>query len=105
MPNLYDKTGREIIVGDVLKVYHFTAALRRKKHFMYKQVVGQRTFRDGMEALEISHLDMSGDFYIEACDGRTLSDYEIIQSPDCKHEDRPRVSASQSTSRDAETKS
>jgi hypothetical protein len=93
MPNLYDKTGREIMVGDVLKVYHFTAALRRKKHFMYKQVVGQRKFRDGTDVLDVSHLDLTPDVYCEVCDGRTLHDYEIIQSPDCKFEDRPRRAA------------
>ena len=34
----YDKHGREIKAGDVLKVYHFTAALRRQI-FMYKLVM------------------------------------------------------------------
>jgi hypothetical protein len=47
MTKAYDKTGREIMVGDVLKVYHFTAALRRKKHYMYKHVISDGTFRDG----------------------------------------------------------
>ena len=88
---VYDKTGREIMVGDVLKVYHFTAALRRKKHFMYKQVVGTRRFRDGTPALEISHLDLSNENYVLVCDGSLLADYEIIQSIDYKHEDRPKV--------------
>lgn len=93
MANLYDKTGREIMVGDVLKVYHFTAALRRKKHFMYKQVTGTRKFRDGTDVLDVSHLDLTADTYPLICDGGTLRDYEIVQSPDCKHEDRPRIAS------------
>lgn len=90
MAKLYDKTGREIMVGDVLKVYHFTAALRRKKHFMYKQVIGQRASRSGTPMLDVSHLDMTGDYYVLVCDGTRLPDHEIVQSIDCKHEERPR---------------
>ncbi|MGM4936262.1 hypothetical protein [Rhizobium sp. 768_B6_N1_8] len=90
---IYDKTGRAIAVGDVLKVYHFTAALRRKKHYMYKQVVANDNFRDGTPVLRVSHLDLSGDGYTLICDGSHLADYEIVQSIDCKHEDRPRPTA------------
>ena len=35
----YDKYGREIKEGDVLKVFHFTAARRRQQIFMYKLVM------------------------------------------------------------------
>ncbi len=35
--SLYDKNGRPLLIGDVLKVFHFIGA-RRKKHYMYKQV-------------------------------------------------------------------
>lgn len=38
MTPLRDAKGREIEAGDVLKVFHFTGA-RRKRHFMYKQAV------------------------------------------------------------------
>lgn len=38
----FDKTGRQIKVGDVLKVYHFQGARWRKHYFMYKQVIGER---------------------------------------------------------------
>lgn len=34
----YDKKGRLVEVGDVLKVYHFTGG-RRKKYYMYKLVM------------------------------------------------------------------
>lgn len=34
----YDKNGKQILVGDLLKVFHFIGA-RRKKHYMYQVVV------------------------------------------------------------------
>jgi len=82
MTPLRDKTGREIEAGDILKVYHFTAALRRKKHFMYKQAIGVVSLglREPKDFLKISHLDMDdADYYHQILDGRTLTDYEIIQ--------------------------
>lgn len=90
MANLYDKHGREIMIGDVLKVFHFTAALRRKKHFMYKHVVGFRVFRDGSTGINVSHLDLKDDCYVIVCDGSHLSDHEIVQSIDCRFDQRPR---------------
>lgn len=72
MADLYDKFGRKIIVGDVLKVYHFTAALRRKRHYMYKQVVDRRRLPKGLEVLVINHLDLNDSHYLEVCDGRKL---------------------------------
>lgn len=91
MSELFDKTGRKIMVGDVLKVYHFTAALRRKKHFMYKQVAIADRFKDGTPIFRVVHLDLTDDFYTLICDGSHLADYEIVQSVDCKHHDRPRT--------------
>jgi len=93
MANIFDKNGREIMVGDVLKVYHFTAALRRKKHYMYKQVMIADKFRDGTDILRVGHLDLTDDFYTLICDGKHLPDHEVIQSIDCKHEQRPRSHA------------
>lgn len=95
MANVFDEKGREIVVGDVLKVYHFTAAVRRKKHYMYKQVVKEDVFRDGTPYLRVSHLDMTDDGYTLICDGSHLRGYEIIQSIDCKHEQRPRTPSPQ----------
>lgn len=100
--NLFDKSGREIVVGDVLKVYHFTAALRRKKHYMYKQVTGTRTFRDGTEVLDVSHLDLTTDTYPLICDGGTLRDYEIVQDVAAKLDERPRKSVFTETKECAE---
>jgi hypothetical protein len=90
---VHDKTGREIMVGDVLKVFHFTAAVRRKRHFMYKQVVANDNFRDGTPYLKVSHLDMTADGYTLICDGKHLSDYKIVQSVGVQFENRPRHNA------------
>ncbi len=89
---IYDKTGREIMLGDVVKVYHFTSALRCKRHYMYKQAIRTRKWDTGFRAMFFSHLDLSGDGYFEALDGRMLRDYEIVQSALSDHEDRPRLS-------------
>ncbi|MFP5432352.1 hypothetical protein IL54_4820 [Sphingobium sp. ba1] len=90
---LYDCTGREIKLGDVLKVFHFTGR-RRKAHYMYKQVVeiGPINPRGESRYLHISHLSLGKDRpYFEFLDGRVLSGYEIVQSIDAAFEDRPRL--------------
>lgn len=89
---LYDRTGREIMLGDVLKVFHFTGR-NRKRHYMYKQVVkvGPISPQGRDQYLHISHLDLSERPYYEHLDGRTLAGYEIVQSADAAFEDRPRV--------------
>lgn len=88
---LYDKTGREIKIGDVVKVYHFTAAIRRKRHYMYKQAINIREWESGFKAMRFSHLDMNEGGYYEALDGRIMEDYEIVQSIDAAFHDRPRI--------------
>lgn len=91
MNRLYDKTGREIIIGDVLKVFHFTGS-RRKKHFMYKQVVGRYLTKDSKTPyLKLSHLDTSGDWYSEREDGRKVEGMEIVQGAFDSHEDRVKI--------------
>lgn len=82
---LLDKNGREIMRGDILKVWHFTGA-RRKRHYMYKQCLGA-TPRGRME---FSSLDFGAHTYTEPL-GVQLGDYEIVQSIACDHESRPRI--------------
>ena len=94
-PKLYDKTGREILVGDVLKVFHFIGA-RRKRYHMYKQVVGQKTLGSGTQYLVVSHLTPreSSECYYEALDGRVLNSVEIVQgfgADGISFEDRPKI--------------
>lgn len=93
---LYDRTGREIMLGDVLKVYHFTGR-NRKRHYMYKQVtmIGPINHDGQCHYLHLSHLNLGRDpGYCEFLDGRTLTDYEIVQSVDAAFEDRPRNAVS-----------
>jgi len=70
-------------VGDVVKVFHFIGA-RRKRHYMYKQVVGERVWPSGFRCWIFSHLNLKqpeerdGGFYI-ARDGRHYPEYQIVQ--------------------------
>lgn len=89
MINLRDKTGRQIEAGDILKVFHFTGR-RNKRHYMYKQALGIKTLGSGSEYLMLSHLELKDEYYLERCDGRSLPEYEIVQSVDAKFEQRPR---------------
>ena len=91
----HDKHGIPIKVGDVLKVFHFVGA-RRKRHYMYKQVVGTRTLGPkAVPYLMVSHLNLKpaderdGGYYIGQF-GQIEPDTEIVQSVDCAFEDRPR---------------
>lgn len=88
--DLRDKTGRQIERGDILKVFHFVGS-RNKRHFMYKQVLGTKTLGSGSEYAMLSHLGLKDDYYLVRCDGRTLPDYEIVQSIDAQFESRPRA--------------
>ncbi len=80
MANLFDAKGREILRGDILKVFHFIGA-RNKRYYMYKQALGTEMLgkTDPHPYLKISHLDFSDDHYHEIEDGRRLDDYEIVQ--------------------------
>ncbi|TGQ19273.1 hypothetical protein [Mesorhizobium sp. M00.F.Ca.ET.217.01.1.1] len=88
---LYDQRGIPIERGDILKVYHFTGA-RRKRHYMYKQALG--VFMMGkpkpIPFMKFSHLNMNDAEYWERCNGEVLPQYEIIQSIDYSHEERQR---------------
>lgn len=89
----YDKNGRPIKVGDVLKVFHFIGA-RRKRHYMYKHVVGTRPSKDGGEFLVISHLNLKpldgrdAGYWIFQ-EGHTDRDIEIVQGAYDDFEERP----------------
>lgn len=89
---LYDKTGRQILIGDVLKVFHFIGR-RRKRHYMYKHVVGVKEI-NGTEYLVLDHLDKEPSTYTLRMDNSILEDYEIVQGYSdngTSYEDRPRV--------------
>lgn len=76
-----DRNHREILPGDTLRVFHFIGALR-KKHYMYKHVLGIYThpeWREGLDALSISHLSQEGDSYLVLRKGQVETEYEIVQ--------------------------
>jgi len=96
-----DKNRRPLRVGDVLKVFHFTGA-RRKKHYMYKQIV-RTQWLGGYGGTPktlyffVSHLNLKpesiqddGGYWVGMAEG-LLSDCEIVQCPTADHEDRPKV--------------
>lgn len=76
MSDLSDKYGIKIQPFDLLKVYHFTGA-RRKKHYMYKQVIGNASFSD--DYFLISSLSECGHTYTIRKDEGILPDVEILQ--------------------------
>lgn len=95
----YDKRGIPIERGDIVKVFHFIGA-RRKRHYMYKQCLGVDRYRvtpEGWSAVFFSHLnfcemgDRNGPYHVAL--GEHLPDYEIVQSVEYDHEDRPRTKA------------
>ena len=73
---VYDKTGRPILPGDTLKVYHFRAALRREHRYMYKHVTG---YHESGKALVVDHLQPGSTPYWLLLDGKTKQDIEIVQ--------------------------
>lgn len=86
MNKLYDKKGYPIEVGDLLKVFHFVAAVRREKIYMYKQVIGI-SYTPLM--LIVSHMDNSTDTFRLMLDNSIRKDIEILQGfDDFKTRDR-----------------
>ena len=90
-----DKNRRPLRVGDVLKVFHYIGA-RRKKYYMYKQVVGEILIGGHGGAAkvayyDVSHLNMSDkeNYVIGKADG-VLTRYEIVQGLD-DIESRPKL--------------
>ena len=89
-----DNHGRAFMIGDILKVSHFTGA-RRKQYFMYKQIVGFRKLGGSggspkVDYFDVSHLNLSKseNYYIGKHEG-VLREYEIIQGLD-DMKDRPK---------------
>lgn len=96
-----DKNLIPLRVGDVLKVFHFTGA-RRKKHYMYKQVtrtqwLGGYGGRPKVLYFFVSHLSLKpesvngdGGYWLGMNEGMK-SDYEIVQCPTADFEGRTKI--------------
>lgn len=96
-PILCDCKGREIMLGDTLKVFHFTGA-RRNKYWMYKHVVERVMLgtANPRPAFKLSHLNLRPEsYYWELIDGRHLEGVEIVQgygTDGTPFDDRPKHS-------------
>ena len=93
MKKLYDKTGREVFPGDILKVYHFTGS-RRKRYYMYKLVL--KRHEDNEDFFVISHLNLREETFNYKCEDKVDTDIEIVQGyagvpPGWSYEDRPKI--------------
>ena len=79
MIQIYDKTGREIKEHDILKIFHFIGA-RRKRHYMYKQV-GKIVHlgKNKSPYLEIHHLNERDETYKQKINGCIHENIEIVQ--------------------------
>lgn len=88
----YDKTGREIMPGDTLKIFHFTGH-RRKRYYLYRYVIGVTVNRPSPR-LVISNLDLRGSKYEFECNEKVNKDIEIVQGygdNGCTFEDRKQI--------------
>ena len=97
-----DKHGRAMKVGDVLKVFHFIGA-RRKRYFTYKQIVDTRVLggyggKPKIPYFDVSHLNMDGgkENYTIGMNEGVLPGYEILQGLD-DIENRPKLIAKDQT--------
>lgn len=77
--NIYDKHGIPIQPGDTVKIFHYVAAIRREKRFMYKLAMLVEKPRDKISLMKFNHLDLTNGYYWEIMDGKVLPTYEIVQ--------------------------
>ena len=84
---IYDKNGYPIRAGDVLKIFHFVAALRREKKYMYK-LVDKRI--NNTNFFVIRHLSFRGNYYL-FIDDSIKNEIEIVQGRDSDFRDRQRL--------------
>lgn len=75
---IYDKHGIEIKPYDLIKVYHFTGA-RRKRHYMYKHVLGD--YESNPHYFCVSSLSSCGHTYNLLKDNKIHPEIEILQGP------------------------
>jgi len=79
---IYDQKGIPILVGDVLKIFHFSSGRGRnhRKHFMYKLVVEKvKVGKCGLPFLKIQHLNAHPSFYWQSMSNQIMRDIEIVQ--------------------------
>jgi hypothetical protein len=103
---ILDKNRRKIQVGDILKVYHYRAALRRRHCYLYRQVIDCEKWttdhKKSAYAFRISHLDLRNPDggYWEILNNAYRTDIEIVAglslTPDGQLQnfyERPKINA------------
>lgn len=79
MTTLLDKNNRQIMPGDVVKVFHFIGA-RNKKHYMYKIIHELDGHLYGAHAHNVHKDGISlGNSYALPRESCRLDDYEIVE--------------------------
>lgn len=94
---LYDRKGIPIMPGDTIKIYRYTAALRREKVYSYKYVEAVEKRKScKFPMLRIKHLSLSASHYHVLMTGEIDETIEIIQGFEgvplgCNFKDRQRL--------------
>lgn len=94
---LYDRKGIPIMPGDTIKIYSYTAALRREKVYLYKYVEAIEMRKNCKFALlRINHLSRDGKTYHMLMTGEIDETCEIVQGFEgvplgCNFKDRQRL--------------
>ncbi len=60
MKIFYDSVGNELKPGDIIRMFHFVGA-RKRKHYMYKKFIGYETYNKVTIGI-FNHLDGDGGF-------------------------------------------
>ena len=92
-----DKTGREIKHGDLIKLFHFTSAIRRRKCYMYKLVMESK---DGLVMASVTDIATKGIIGAHRCrlGWASSENMEIIDGfTECYWYDRPKESKNEQT--------
>lgn len=77
---IYDKNGIPILPGDTIKIYAYTAALRREKVYYYKYVEAIEKRESGKTPmLRINHLSQVEHKYYMLMTGEIDDRVEIVQ--------------------------
>lgn len=73
----FDRKGRRLELFDIVKVFHYMGA-RRKRNYMYKQVV-EKKLTGGVGFFVLHHLQSCGETFLLRCNDKINCAYEIVQ--------------------------
>lgn len=78
----HDKNGIPLYVGDLIKVFHFTAAHRRRKCYMHKTIM---VINDKIYAVNSMELGFKPTAECHKCHVEDCGDFEIIDGHSINH--------------------